>query len=348
MFAALLFPSVANVANTNGCVQINSSTVQVKLTSGGPNYDIFIGGIPIIPHKYWAAPCSWPVGTPEPAQSVLLASQCAGVTYDPMAAGIMVGDGPYACIGVAGSANPGAVGGSCSQNADGSAGGQVVSLGGRVALTENALFERGPAGLQDSKYQKFTWADKFGAGLVNIADLADAALHFKHYDPYWAHPSYSSTLTGTSSCPAAGDPAGLNCVDIGVIATIASYIGIGAVAPVSLSASTGLDPRFNLFGTGAGGCFGLGTSVTSSTTVDVSLVTGASNNCPGGWSLEVTATTTTTTVTTYGGIVLSTSNGRTVIRFTVSATTTNTNYEYEFTCVTANGTVLHWELHIHT
>ena len=44
----------------------------------------------------------------------------------------------------------------------------------------------------------------------------------------------------------------LQCVDIGVIATIASYIGIGAVAPVSLSASTGLDPNIDHFGSSSG------------------------------------------------------------------------------------------------
>jgi hypothetical protein len=270
MLAALLFPSVANVANTNGCVQINSSTVQVKLTSGGPNYDIFIGGIPIIPHKYWAAPCSWPVGSPEPAQSVLLASQCAGVTYDPMAAGIMVGDGPFECIGVAGSANPGAVGGSCSQNADGSAGGQVVSLGGRVKLTASPSFERGPVANQGSKYQKLSWSDKFDTGLVNIADLADAALHFKHYDAYWASPLYSSTAT----CSATGGPGtgSLQCVDIGVIATIASYIGIGAVAPVSLGASTGLDPNIDHFGSASTDYFLQATPTATPTPSTVSVV----------------------------------------------------------------------------
>jgi len=192
-----------------------------------------------------------------------------------MAAGILVGSSAYECIAVPTAPNAGALGGPCSQNADGSPAGQVVSLGGRVLLTASPSFHRGGFGGDDiaaanTKYQKFSWADKFDAGLVTIADLADAALHFKHYDAYWAHPSYSSTLTGTSSCPASGDPAGLNCVDIGVIATIASYIGIGATAPLSLGAAIGLDPHIDHYDGGvapnSGGYF-LAATASSATTL---------------------------------------------------------------------------------
>jgi len=286
MPAALLQPNVVNVVNAApdaahpvaGCTAINASTAQVKLTLGGPNYDILVGGIPIIPHKYWAAPCSWPVGSPEPAVSVLQVSQCADPGYDPMSAGILVGSSAYECIAISTAPNAGALGGPCSQNADGSPAGQVVSLGGRVLLTASPTFHRGGGGdyiaTAPSKYQKFSWADKFDAGLVTIADLADAALHFKHYDAYWAHPSYSSTLTGTGSCPASGDPAGLNCVDIGVIATIASYIGIGATAPLSLGSAIGLDPHIDHYDSGIApnpGGYVLAAKQTSSTTWRISV-----------------------------------------------------------------------------
>ena len=134
------------------------------------------------------------------------------------------------------------------------------------------MFERGGVAAQSSKYQKFSWADKFDTGLVSIADLADAALHFKKYDAYWANPAFSTTATCSST---GGLGTGtLQCVDIGVISTVAQYIGIGAVAPVSLSASAGLDPHFDHYDSGVappiGGYF-LTSKLTSSTTSQLSV-----------------------------------------------------------------------------
>ena len=112
----------------------------------------------------------------------------------------MIGSGPYRCLAVAGTPNPGVVGGPYSQTANGAPGTQSNTLGGKLTLTANPAFQRGEVADQAGKYEKFSWADKFDIGLVTIADLADAALHFKHYDAYWAHPLYSSTAT----CSAAG------------------------------------------------------------------------------------------------------------------------------------------------
>ena len=276
MPAALLQPNVINVANRTssggqGCTAINASTAQVKLTLGGPNYDILVGTLPIIPHKYWAAPCNWAVGSLEPSEVTLQASQCAVSTYDPMASGIMVGDGPFECLAVPTAPNPGAIGGPCSQNADGSPAGQVVSLGGRVLLTANPLFERGGVAVQASKYQRFSWADKFDTGVVTIADLADAALHFKKYDPYWANPSFSTTAT----CSVSGGPGtgNLQCVDIGSISTVAQYIGIGATVPLSLSSAIAVDPHTDHYDSGvapnAGGYY-IASKQTSPTTAQLS------------------------------------------------------------------------------
>jgi hypothetical protein len=97
-----------------------------------------------------------------------------------------------------------------------------------------------------TKYQKFAWADKFGTGLVTIADIADAAIHNKHYDPYWAHPFYSSS---PATCSATGGPGTgtFQCVDIGDISTIALYKGVGATDPIPLAQYVGLDPHLNRF-----------------------------------------------------------------------------------------------------
>jgi hypothetical protein len=93
---------------------------------------------------------------------------------------------------------------------------------------------RGPVGVQGTSLQKFSWADKFDNGFVNIADLADMALHYTKPDAYWAHPLYSSNpSTGT--------------VDIGDIGTVALYMGHGLTSPWLLSQATALDPRIDPF-----------------------------------------------------------------------------------------------------
>ncbi len=244
--AALLQPSVINMAT---CTAINASTVQVKLGLSGPFYDDLIGGVPILPHHVWGAACSWPVGTPEPSTTVLGASNCANPGFDPMAAGLMIGSGPFECLTLPGAPSglpAGTPGGTCSQTAAGVPAGQSLGIGASLLLTENKNYHRGPVAELGSKYHKFSWADKFGAGIVSIADISDAALHFKHYDPYWSNSLFSSTQT----CSAAGGPGTgtLYCVDAGVISTIALYNHIGAWDPISLSSVVAADPHLNRFG----------------------------------------------------------------------------------------------------
>jgi hypothetical protein len=123
------------------------------------------------------------------------------------------------------------------------------TLGGKLFLTAFPQYHRGPVALQGTKYQRFSWADKFDTGLVTIVDLADAALHFKHYDPYWASPLFSSS---PATCSTTGGPGtgNLQCVDIGDIATIALYKSLGATDPIPLGSYVGLDPHIDRFGTG--------------------------------------------------------------------------------------------------
>jgi hypothetical protein len=192
--AALLQPAVINVAS---CRTLNASTIQVKLTLFGTYYDNLIGGVPILPHHVWEAACNWPVGTPEPSMAMLAASQCANPAFDPMTSGLMIGSGPYECLAVAGTPTPGTPGGPCSLTAAGVPGGSSNTLGGKLFLTAFRGYHRGLVADQASKYEKFSWADKFDTGIVTIADIADAALHFRNYDPYWASPLFSS---GPANC----------------------------------------------------------------------------------------------------------------------------------------------------
>jgi ABC-type transport system substrate-binding protein len=317
MPAALLQPAVINVAT---CVALNASTVQVKLGLSGPFYDDEIGGVPILPHHVWAAACNWPVGSPEPTVAVLGASQCANPADDPMVplsgqtTGRMVGSGAFMCLGVANSAAPGVPGGPCSQTASGAPGTSSNTLGGKLLLTAFQQYHRGPVANQGSKYQKFSWADKFDTGLVTIADIADAALHNKHYDPYWAHPQYSSS---PATCSATGGPGTgtLQCVDIGDISTIALYKGTGATDPIPLGSYVGLDPNIDRFGSTASGYYltatqtGAVTIVGSATSVtSTAACTAATTSDPGRSTFQCaafpTGTSYVTIVTTTGTITV--------------------------------------------
>jgi len=64
--------------------------------------------------------------------------------------------------------------------------------------------------------------------VVNIFDIADAALHYGQADPYWDHSIFGVTP---------------GVVDIGEIATIAFYYGHGTTNPLAPGGLTGLDPQ---------------------------------------------------------------------------------------------------------
>ncbi len=216
--SANLEPSVASVSSASA---LSSRTLQVKLQHQSPFYELEIGTLPIIPKHLWAPVCGDP---PNPS------SPCGTPAFDPMAAGLFVGSGPWECKNL----NTGIIGGSCTQNADSSLGTQDVTLGGRILLTANENYMRGPTTLQGSSLQKTSWADKNDDGFVNLLDIADAALHFGKPDPYWDHP-----LFGTAN----------GVVDIGEIATIAFYFDHGITKPYPPGALTGMDPQVDPFRT---------------------------------------------------------------------------------------------------
>jgi hypothetical protein len=217
MPSANLGPNVGNVASAVGLdcgTGLPCKTVLVKLQNQSPFYELNIGSLPIIPMHIWAPVCGNP---PNPA------SQCGNPTFDPMASGLYIGSGPWVCKNV----NTGAVGGSCTQNADGSLGTQFLSVGAKMLLSANPSYMRGPTNLQGSSLQKFSWADRTDDGVVNILDLADAAAHFGTTDPYWTNPTISTGLT----------------VNIQDLATVAFYFGHGVTTPFSPSQLMGLDPQ---------------------------------------------------------------------------------------------------------
>jgi len=72
-------------------------------------------------------------------------------------------------------------------------------------------------GIATGNLQALEWADANKQGKVNILSIAAAAAAFGTADPYFASPIYNATNTGL--------------VDIGDIATIASYFDEGLTSP---------------------------------------------------------------------------------------------------------------------
>ncbi len=210
------FPSVANVVS---CTAVTNRVVSVVLTGNSPFNELNIGALFILPEHVWAPIC----GGVSAGDACVTPANLASTTLDPVAAGDMVGSGPWVCntsVGV--STITGQA--SCSQNADGSAGGQALAGGARILLNRNIGYMRCCANLQTPEHgiattnlQALEWSDSNKDGKVNILDIASAAAAFGSTDGYFADPLYSATSTGT--------------VDIGDIATIASYFDDGLTAP---------------------------------------------------------------------------------------------------------------------
>jgi hypothetical protein len=197
-------------------------TLEAKLQGASPSNEINIGTLPILEKSLWAPFCGNP---PSPT------SPCANYDFDPMAAGIMVGDGPWECVVPAGFPNAGHVGGPCSVNADGTLGGQAVTTNGKFLLTRYDGFARCCPDDTPSSLYKLSWADVNNDGVINILDLASAAVRFGQPDPYWVNPIIAPGAT----------------VNIQDLATVAFYFGHGTTYPFKPSQLTGLDPQIDPF-----------------------------------------------------------------------------------------------------
>jgi len=234
--SAIFAPSVANVASA---IALDPSTVQVKLIHQSTFYEGNIGGVPILPVSIWGPLCTGTngvIGGP--------GNQCGDINYDPMASGKMVGSGSFVCNNV----NTGVVGGSCSQNGDGSIGTQVVSFGGKITLHRNHNYMRCCTDVTNTALQKLSWSDKNNDGVDNILDVADIAFHFGQADTYW------NSAQNSLAPPVGTDPAR---VDIGEVATVAFYFGSGIITPFTVSGQSALvstDPQIDPYFCPTSGC----------------------------------------------------------------------------------------------
>ncbi len=197
----------------------DSRTVQVELRGPSPFHELNIGTLHIIPKHVW-----------EPLGDAVMADP----GFDPMATGKMIGSGPWICKNL----DTGAVGGSCTRDANGNLSGQQI-LSGKIILTAYDGYARGRPGVNSSPLNVFSWADKNNDGKVDIVDIADVALHFGGPDQYW----------NTGQNPAAPQTIGTDAsrVDIGEVANVAFYFEHGLVKPFSPSQVVGLDPDIDPF-----------------------------------------------------------------------------------------------------
>ena len=226
-------PDVANVITAMGvdCGTGQScTTLQVTLRHQSPFYELGIGLLPILEKSVWAPFCGVP---PSPA------SQCASPAFDPMApggntgAGIMIGDGPWACVVPAGFPNAGHIGGSCVQSSTGALIGQQWSFGSRSLLTRYTGYQRYLQSFATTRYlYTISWADKNNDGIVNILDLADVALAYGTADPYWVNPNIVPIAT---------------TVGLAHLATVAIHWDEGIERPYTPSTLVGVDPCIDPF-----------------------------------------------------------------------------------------------------
>jgi ABC-type transport system substrate-binding protein len=238
--SASFFPDVSSVSSAT---TLSSTLVQVKLQGNGFNEVTNLGMIPIIPAHIWEPICGPIVNGTIPSGPT---SSCANPTFDPMAQGIMIGDGPWACVTPAGFPNAGHVGGSCTitfnfpfcQPHLSCLSGQATQPGDQIVLTRNTQYMRCCSDDTSSSLYKFSWADKFNSGIVRIQDIADIALHWQKPDPYWVNANIAPG----------------NTVNIGDLSVVALYFGNGITGTIPWQQMTGIDPQIDPFFCPSSGC----------------------------------------------------------------------------------------------
>ena len=220
------------VSQLINCNALGSSTAEVTLQSSNPNLVFDIGGLPVIPLHLWDT---------DGDQAITSLDFTTQSDFDPMAAGILVGSGPFVCRSIF-SSDLDRVGTGCGRNVDGSRSGQSIAPGGKVSLARYDEYMRCcPPPLSNTSLHKFSWADKDDSGVVELAEVDLPIGIFAHLghtvgtdadDAYWD--------SGTNTCaPNVGTTAGE--VDIGEVIFAAFYIDHSLTGPIPIVAVTLLD-----------------------------------------------------------------------------------------------------------
>jgi hypothetical protein len=147
-------PESVTAANPNGCAPLCATMV---MNGQSFLHKLFLMGIPVVPVHLWDSNGDGFIC------GAIAQGSCAGraadattdVNFDPMAAGILVGSGPFMCLDL----DTGKPGGSCSQTAAGLKGGQAIGTGGRFLFTRNDQYILGSPNVAGSPLHKFSQAD---------------------------------------------------------------------------------------------------------------------------------------------------------------------------------------------
>lgn len=138
-------------------------------------------GIPLIPKHIWDTNNDG-IADPEKVDP----------SFDPLAAGILIGSGPFVCRSVF-PQDLGRIGTGCGRNADGSRSGQAIGPGGSMLLEKfdfasasnpfrQYMRSYNPAwpggGTQSGQYQEWSWVDRDNDGRVTLIDVTSAASCF--------------------------------------------------------------------------------------------------------------------------------------------------------------------------
>jgi hypothetical protein len=209
--SASFFLPVSNVISAKA---LASNQVEVIVAGTGTTAARDIGSVPIIPQHLWDLDRD---GRADPLKVTL--------GFDPVAAGILAGSGPFICQDQV----TGAIGGGCTFDSNGSVIGQTVLPGGRLLLARYEDYMRdpptvskmfvNPGGIDPaapathsaiSSLHAQCWADINDDGTVDILDVASVAAAFGQPDPYWDDRVYG-VVTGV--------------VDIGEVSLVAFYFG---------------------------------------------------------------------------------------------------------------------------
>src|SRR3989441_4153133 len=237
---SLQFFAVFNVVS---CTALSNRVAQVVVTGNSLFAELNLGGLYIVPEHVWAPICG---GLQTGTDRCVTPSALANPSFDPVAAGDMVGSGPWVCNPSQGlSTITGQA--SCTQNANGTPGGQALAAGARVLLHLNLGYMRCCPNVQapstpwlgasnhGTNLQALEWADAFKLGKVTISDVALSASVFGQIGSastaaaYFAHPFYSAN-------PSTGR------VDIGDIAVVAFYFDHGLTSPFLGPQTTPFNP----------------------------------------------------------------------------------------------------------
>jgi ABC-type transport system substrate-binding protein len=138
---------------------------------------LFNMDLPIIPKHLW-----------DSDNDGIADADKVSLDFDPVAAGILIGSGPWVCSSVF-TVDIGRIGTGCAMNGDGSRGGQGLGLGARILLEKfdfaspsdpfyqymRSYNPGWPGTTQSGQFQAWSWADKNNNAKVDVIDVTSVA-----------------------------------------------------------------------------------------------------------------------------------------------------------------------------